>query len=34
MSKPKLFLLSNKNHFLEEAVKNESLNSDSDLELN
>ena len=34
MSKPKLFLLSKKKSFLEEALKNESVNSDSDFELN
>ena len=34
MSKPKLFLLSKKKSFLEEALKNENVNSDSDFEIN
>ena len=34
MSKPKLLLLSKKKSFLEEALKNESVNNDSDFESN
>ena len=34
MWKPKLFLLSKKKNFYEEALKNKSVNRDSDFELN